>query len=264
MFGNTRVIAALAVALLPGVSVAASAFLDDSFSGPTVDPKSWYIPTYDHSGDGTYVGRTQFRVTQDSALPAVSRDGACVSLQAYTPQGTAFFGTELITKQAFTVDKGLDITVHAKMTTASRKGIVGGIFLYALKPGSNTLHDEIDFELLTNLPDQVQTNIYGNEPLGIGHVQLIPFRHGGIADDHTYEIKWTANRVSWLIDGEEVRATTSNIPVGAMQFYLNIWAPDSAWPQAFDPSIQPAKAKDSDAVLSALCASAVTIRPLSE
>ncbi len=62
------------------------------------------------------------------------------------------------------------------MSAPLRPGIVGGLFLYALAPGSNTLHDEIDFELLSNVPDQVQTNIYGNEPLGIGHVEFIPYR----------------------------------------------------------------------------------------
>ena len=53
----------------------------------------------------------------------------------------------IFTKQIFNLDKGLDITVRAKMNTTA-PGIVGGIFLYALKPGSNTIHDEIDFELL--------------------------------------------------------------------------------------------------------------------
>lgn len=124
------------------------------------------------------------------------------------------------------------------MQTVTR-GIVGGIFLYALKEGSTTLHDEIDFELLTNLPQVVQTNIYSNEPLGEGHPQFVAYDSGSINDFHTYEIKWRPDEVSWFIDGNLVRRETKNIPAGPMSFHLNIWVPDTDWLEAFDPDLQP-------------------------
>ena len=117
-------------------------------------------------------------------------------------------------------------------------GIVGGIFLYALKPGSTTYHDEIDFELLTNRPNGVQTNIYSNEKLGTGNVQFVPYASGSITDYHTYEIKWQPNQVSWFIDGTLVRTDTSHVPTGPMNFHLNIWVPDPGWPEAYRPQFK--------------------------
>src|SRR5262249_9207699 len=127
--------------------------LSDRFEGSDLDAKSWYIPTYRSPDDGTYVGRTQFRVTQDSALPTVADHAVCIPLQSFNPKGGAFYGTEIITKQSFAAEAGLDVVIRARMQTARHPGLVGGIFLYYLEPGSNTLHDEIDFEMLTNQPD---------------------------------------------------------------------------------------------------------------
>ncbi len=243
-------------------SVADSLVFSDHFDGPSLSQEHWYIPTYDHSGDGTYVGRTQFRVTQNSSLPEISGGNVCIPVQTYSPRGLSFYGTEIITRQQFTPREGLDVIVHARMANSNYHGIVGGIFLYALKGGSNTLHDEIDFEFLTNVPDHFQTNIYGDEPLGVGHAQLTPYRSGTITNYHTYEIRWQPTRVSWLVDGELVRVTTSNIPTGPMNFYINAWVPDSAWLQAYSESIQPTNVKGSNVALDSLCVDSVMMRPL--
>jgi beta-glucanase (GH16 family) len=148
------------------------------------------------------------------------------------------------------------------MTNSDHRGIVGGIFFYFLEPGSATLHDEIDFELLTNAPGRIQTNVYADEPLGDGHPQSIPYASGSIADWHTYEIKWVPGRVSWIVDGVAVRTTTSNVPTHPMNFYLNAWVPDHWWPLAYSESIQPAASKESNVVLDSLCVDRVVVRPL--
>ena len=103
----------------------------------------------------------RFRCTQNSSPPAANDSNAIITVETYNPTGFSFYGTDLISNQSFPLGKGIHITVRAKMDTSTR-GIVGGIFLYALKAGSTTLHDEIDFELLTNRTDGVQTNIYSN------------------------------------------------------------------------------------------------------
>jgi beta-glucanase (GH16 family) len=135
------------------------------------------------------------------------------------------------------------------MDTATR-GIVGGIFLYALKPGSTTDHDEIDFEFLTNRPHGVQTNIYSNEKLGDGHVLFVPYASGSITDYHTYEIQWLPDQVSWFIDGKLIRTDTSHVPTGPMNLHLNIWVPGSGWPAAYDPDLKPATSADSNRIFS--------------
>jgi beta-glucanase (GH16 family) len=83
-----------------------------------------------------------------------------------------------------------------------------------------------------------------------------------MTDFHDYEIKWTPRRVSWLIDGKPVRTVASNIPVGPMQLYFNVWAPDQAWPGGYNPAIQPATTPDGNTVVGSLLVDQVTIRTL--
>jgi beta-glucanase (GH16 family) len=240
--------------------VRGATLLDEKFAGAPVDAKQWEIPTFKASGDGTFIGRTQFRVTQDSGLPRTDAQGAMIAIETYNGKEPSFLATEMISRRAFAVGKGLDVKIRAKMNSASHPGIVGGIFLYALKPGSDTIHDEIDFELLTNRPGEVQTNIYAHEALGVGHVVFVPYPTGSMADYHDYEIEWTAKAVSWSIDGKLVRTTTENVPTEPMKFYFNIWAPDAHWPGGFNAAIQPVTSAAANSVLDYLSVESITIR----
>ena len=115
------------------------------------------------------------------------------------------------------------------MNAHTPAGIVCGIFLYAPPAStSDTLHDEIDFELLSNDPYHVWTNIYGNELLGAGHAASYSYASGSATDYHTYQIQWLPDRVSWYVDGTLVRTVTtqSPIPAGPMYVHLNIWVPE--------------------------------------
>jgi beta-glucanase (GH16 family) len=232
----------------PSIALAAT-LLNENFSEDVVDSTKWHIPTWVSSNDGTFVGRTQFRCSQNASLPAADNGNAVIMVETYNPTGnppgSSFYGTDLISNQSFPMGNGIHITVRARMNT-STEGIVGGIFLYALKPGSTTLHDEIDFELLTNRPDAAQTNIYSNEPLGAGHPQFVSYSSGSINDYHTYEIKWQPDQVSWLIDGKAVRTETRNVPTGPMSFHLNIWVPGAEWPEAYSEDLQPTRSPDSN------------------
>ena len=229
--------------------IRAETLLYDDFSGNSVSSSKWHIPTWVSPTDGTVVGLTQFRFTQNSALPAADNGNAIIVVESYNPTAFSFYGTDLRSNQSFALGTGIHITVRAKMNTTT-PGIVGGIFLYALKPGSTTYHDEIDFELLTNLPNGVQTNIYSNEKLGTGNVQFVPYTSGSITDYHTYEIKWQPNHVSWFIDGNLVRTDTRYVPTGPMTFHLNIWVPDPGWPAAYDPNLKPATSASSNQIFS--------------
>ena len=233
----------------PSTIALAETLLYDDFSGNVVSSSKWHIPTWVSPTDGTVVGLTQFRLTQDSSLPAADNGNAIIVVESYNPTVSSFYGTDLRSNQSFALGTGIHITVRAKMNTAT-PGIVGGIFLYALKPGSTTYHDEIDFELLTNRPNGAQTNIYSNEKLGTGNVQFVPYASGSITDYHTYEIKWQPHQVSWLIDGHLVRTDTNYVPAGPMKFHLNIWVPDPGWPAAYDPNLKPATSASSNQIFS--------------
>jgi beta-glucanase (GH16 family) len=233
----------------PSAIVRAETLLYDDFSGIMVSSNKWHIPTWVSPTDGTVVGLTQFRFTQNASLPAANNGNAIIVVETYNPTAFSFYGTDLRSNQSFALETGIHVTVRAKMNTTT-PGIVGGIFLYALKPGSTTYHDEIDFELLTNLPNGAQTNIYCNEKLGTGNVQFAPYPSGSITDYHTYEIKWQPNQVSWFIDGNLVRTYTSCVPTGPMNFHLNIWVPDPGWPAAHDPNLKAATSASSNQIFS--------------
>ncbi len=242
-------VAILFIVISPSAATLAETLLYDDFSGNMVDSGKWHIPTWVSPTDGTVVGYTQFRFTQSSSLPAADNGNAIIAIETYNPTAVSFYGTDLRSNQSFALGTGIHITVRAKMNTTT-PGIVGGIFLYGLKPGSATYHDEIDFELLTNRPHEVQTNIYSNEKLGTGNVQFVPYASGSITDYHTYEIVWLPNQVSWFIDGRLVRTETSSVPTGPMRFHLNIWAPDPGWPAAYDPALKPATSASSNQIFS--------------
>ena len=215
--------------------------LQDDFNGSIVSSGNWHIPTWVSSTDGTYVGRTQFRCTQNASLPVAYNGNAMIDLDTYNPTGASFYGTDLISNQLFTFGQGIIVTVRAKMDTPIPGGIVCGIFLYdAPASSSNTLHDEIDFELLSNDPTRVWTNIYGNEPLGPGHSINYAYASGSATDYHTYQIQWLPGQVSWYIDGNLVRTVTnqSPIPVGSMYFHLNAWVPDIDFAAAYNSGLQ--------------------------
>ena len=237
----------LAISLCP--LACAETLLYDDFDGDVVSSFRWHIPSWVSPTDGTVVGLTQFRFTQESSLPAANNGNAVIVLDTHNPTALSFLGTDLRSNQTFELGTGIHIAVRAKVNTIT-PGIVGGIFLYGLKPGSTTYHDEIDFELLTNRPLEAQTNIYSNEKLGTGNVVFVPFSSGSIADYHIYEIMWQPDRVSWLIDGKLVRTETSRVPTGPMGFHLNIWVPDPGWANAYDPGLKPAASASSNQAFS--------------
>lgn len=210
-------------------------FFDD-FDSSAVSKLRWHIPTWVSPTDGTYVGRTQFRCTPLAGLPGIINGLAVVNLDTYNPTGQSFYGTDLITNRDFTIGNGLIFTIRAKFKSPIPGGIVGGIFLYDLT-GTGTNHDEIDFELVSNRPNEIQTNFYSNEPLGAGHPMFSSIT-GSITDFHTFVVKWSRDQIIWMIDGINIRTINANIPDRPMHFHLNIWAPDEGWAEGYNSNLQ--------------------------
>jgi beta-glucanase (GH16 family) len=146
----------------------------------------------------------------------------------------------LISNKYFAVGQGITLTVRAKLNEPLPAGIVGGIFFYLPHAKANkSNHDEIDFELLSNDPNHVWTNIYANEPLGTGNPISYSYPSGSATDFHTYQMQWTPDKVSWYVDGNLIRTDTiqSTIPMGPMYVHLNIWVPESDFTTAYNPDL---------------------------
>jgi hypothetical protein len=223
------------------LSAVAKVLLHDDFSGRGVNLHNWHIPFWTPDGS-TFLGRTQLAVSQNASPPRVSRGAVHLTLDTFNPTGFSFYGTQLISNKKFKAGQGLDLKVRARLNAPIAGGVVGGLFMYMLKPGGGN-HDEVDTELLSNQLAQgnhVETNIYANEPLGAGSPLLAPLPHGGrLTGYHTYEMKIYPAKVLWLVDGVRVRTESRKLPTGPFQVYLNIWAPDSGWAEAYSADIHP-------------------------
>jgi beta-glucanase (GH16 family) len=205
----------------------------DDFSS-TLNPADWDFNQW--ANGGSFYGRTQ----QRQALPTVSDGQLRLEFDTYNPtngSNPSFFGSEAITKETFsTATGGVSFEIKAHFENTVVAGIVGGIFSYNTNSGG--LHDEIDFEAVSNHPNQIQTNIYANEPLGTGHPEFDPIANA-LTFEHTYRIEWFDNAIRWFVDGQLVRVQTNNIPQHPMALHLNIWAPDAKWAEAFSGSLNP-------------------------
>jgi beta-glucanase (GH16 family) len=219
--------------------------LDDNFNGLSVNTQTWSIPSETTDGS-TFVGRTQFAVSQNASPPRVSGGKVRLTLDSYNPTGLSFYGTELISNKTFKIKPGagLVLRVRAKLNAPIPGGVVGGLFLYMVKP-DGVDHDEVDTELESNQFDagtnQVETNVYADQPQGAGSPLLTGLPLGGnLIGYHTYEMRWyPGDGVSWYVDGKLVRTESDTVPLGPMKVYLNLWAPDTSWPEAYNADIQP-------------------------
>jgi beta-glucanase (GH16 family) len=210
-------------------------FSDDFSTNGPIDSSKWnYNVWTPPSGGGSFYGNTQ----QRQVLPTASNGAMRLELDTYNesdPNHSTFLGSEGITKQLFDLSSG-PIAFEARVRYAQdQRGIIGGFFTFAGPPDT---HDEIDFEAMSNSFNQIQTNIYHNEPLGEGHPLSYPIT-GSLSDYHTYRIEWLPNMVRWLVDGQEVRTETVLVPDKAMAMHFNIWGPPSSWPTG-DASLKPA------------------------
>jgi beta-glucanase (GH16 family) len=210
-------------------------FSDDFSTNGPIDSAKWHYNVWTPpDGGGSHYGNTQ----QRQSLPVASNGVMRLQLDSFNPTDpnhTSFVGSEAITNRLFDLGNG-PIAFEARVRyEQDQRGIIGGFFTFAGPPQN---HDEIDFEAMSNRFNEMQTNIYHNEPLGEGHPISYPIS-GSLADFHTYRIEWLPNMVRWLIDGQVVRTETNLVPDKAMALHFNIWAPPASWPTG-DSSLRPA------------------------
>lgn len=230
----------------------AAVLLRNNFNKSIASSCYWHFPACKSPSD--FIGRTEFKCTRDSPLPVAENGNAIITLQSYDPAHLYFYGTDLISNKSFTLGHGVKVTVRAKMNTTT-PGIVGGIFLYTARPGHTKVRDEIDFELLTDRPDEVHTNVYKRGGPANGDPQFVSYASGSITGYHRYEIEWLPNRVSWFVDGHLVRTEKKYVPRGPMNFHLNLWAPSLKWALASSPKLRPVSSTGSNKVFSMSIAS---------
>ena len=112
------------------------------------------------------------------------------------------------------------------MKPAPGAGIVSSIVLQ-----SDDL-DEVDFEWIGSYPDQVQTNYYGRGNTAAYDRGMNISTPAYQSSYHTYSIDWTADLLTWSIDGKVVRSLTpqtadqtpfNQYPQSPMQLKIGNW-----------------------------------------
>ena len=235
-------------------------FLDTfSVMGNHLDFNRWTTEI----GPTSYLGRTQLAdwVTPGSVGTfVVGASGAQLSLSTFNPTGFSLYGTHGKTLASFqpTANTTLSYTARLQLTSL-QPGLVYGAYLYGCPGPCETQHDEIDIELVTNLlqpgasPLQVQVNTYANEPLGAGNGALINLPAGfDPLAAHDWTIRWSLNRVDYLVDGTLLTSTNTHVPQGPLQANVIAWGPAVDWSAAYSDSLKPVSRADQNQTFTAL------------
>jgi Ca2+-binding RTX toxin-like protein len=239
-----------------------SMLFSDDFNtpGPDVNRAIWTTPT----GDAAFFGRTAIRnpgsTINGSGRIAVFDGVAHLLLSTHNPTawkaGDSFWGSEIDSIESFGFGNGavgLEFAARVRSPEPKPPGLVTSLFGYQLLPGTPLLHDEIDWEFLSNHyqpaidPPRALTNRYAAEPTGPGHHVELAFPSGfDFTDFHVYAIRYyqafggsDEGRIEWLVDGVLMHVEESNVPTGDLSVNLNIWAPAADFPLAYSPALQP-------------------------
>ena len=241
----------------------AQVLLRDDFNDTgIVNPFVWRLP---FEGEGTFVGRTQFRGNPATDLPLQGisvADGAStaqvaeIHLDTFSPidPGNQFLGTDLLSRRNFARGGGLAFESRLRLdptNAADLGGVLGGFFLFDVtreNDAGDLVRDEIDFELLGNqaVPggnQDILTNVFSEDPFtgpdAAGDGAFVDVAGLDLTEFQTYRVEWTPDSVEWFVNGTSIRTVTTDIPDDPQELHFNIWAPDTDFAAAFNAALQP-------------------------
>ena len=237
--------------------------IDEQFDGNSVDTSVFqYADAFE---PGTF-GRTLLRSPNLPGQAGFPFDpppvqGGTLSLRAETfspfqtpingpSPGVFFLCDEIRTIQTFapTTTAGYSFETRARFVDDAinplSPGIVGGAFLFGLDPDfspTNFVRDEVDFELLSNSPQNViTTNIFNDDPFdtaGRFDVQGIPGLD--LTEFNDFRIETTLETTRFFVNNELIREETADLAVDPQEFRLNINTPAAPFSSAFSAALQP-------------------------
>ena len=232
----------LAVGLLTAGDSHAQVIINEQFDGNSVDTSTF---TFDN-------GSTIFgRVRLNSNAPPVQNGTLRLRLQSFNPidTGSLFFADEIRTIQTFAPSDsfGFSFETRARFvddaTNPLNPGIIGGIFLFGLDanfPNPNE-RDEIDFELLSNFPqDSISTNIFNDDGFNSSGDFVITSVPGlDLTEFNDYRIEIQIDRTRFFVNDQLIREETTDLALEPQDFRLNINAQGPEFAAAFSDMIQP-------------------------
>jgi len=239
------VLLALPVCLLLTGNVNSATLFFDDFNGSALDETAWRLPV----GAGTYFGRTQIKPPEyqgQDLRPVVANGSVTLQLDTHNasdPNASSFWGQEIQTRETFEPGSaGVMIETRMRFLGTPAPGLVGGFFTWGYDPVTG-IRDEIDVELLTNLPSLLFTNLYNDDSFADqGDAGFATQPGFNITNWNTYAIHWLPDRVQWSINGIQVREELQTVDGHPSEVRLNIWAPDPGFNVAHNADLQPTDA----------------------
>ena len=250
--GLAALLGTLSGAAAPAASAQTTLF-DDEFDASTLDSSKWGV-----ADDGWVLQRS--RLGQQPLLQKSSGVSfARLRLNTYAPikwdpapnDGLSqyFYGTEIYTKQLFSLGAGVEFETRMRATSLP-SGAIMAFFTYgdAGYFPTTARRDEIDNEILGNLPtSQIWSHVwsgwnpnYGYDD-GIHDLTTIPNVAGYNRKNwNVYKIRWLNDRVEIYINNVLVKTESRILPQMPQSVHFNIWAADTYWQTAYNANLKTA------------------------
>jgi endo-1,3-1,4-beta-glycanase ExoK len=135
---------------------------------------------------------------------------------------------------------------EASIQFAGGNGVISSFFLWKDKSEQQDVYwNEIDIEKFGDDCSQFLSNLLYGLPQS-NHVVIVDTEADLCAGFHTYTIEWTPDRITWFVDGVQMRESTpedaavymENAEDG-MQFRFNIWVGNAEFGGVLDTAILP-------------------------
>lgn len=265
--GSTSTLFTLAL-LLAAPLTNAQVIINEQFDGNSVDTS---IFTFAGSAEPGTFGRTLLRspnLIGQSNLPfdppPVENGTLRLRLETFSPfatspdsflnggssTGVLFLSDEIRTIQTFapTTEAAFSFETRARFVDDAANpllpGVVGGAFLFGLDPNfgdDNFVRDEIDFELLSNMPqDFITTNIFNDDQFDIAGRFEIAFLDGlDLTEFNDFRIETTLETTRFFVNDQLLREESTDLALDPQDFRLNINAPAAGFASAFSSLLQP-------------------------
>ena len=197
----------------------ASSAISDTFSTGTLGTSKWVIDTgsspASSNNTGTFSasnvdlsqGMLGLKLVQTTGTPAISTGAEVRSVGTY---GYGSFEWVARTSSTATTPNGAG---------TAQSGSVTGLFNFI-----NTSQTEIDFEVEGQSPNTVEMTNWINGVNSTGNSTLT----GTDTGFHDYKYVWSPGSISFYLDGNLVRTSTTNVPTAPAYIMFNHWGTNSA------------------------------------
>lgn len=147
-----------------------------------------------------------------------SAEGTDLSVRRHISRSGPYTGGEMKTRKTYGYGR-----YEVVMRPAKGSGLVSSFFTYT-GAHDGTPHDEIDIEFLGLDTTRVHFNYYRNGRRGAAATFDLPF--DAADEDHLYAFEWTADGITWFVDGEPYYKTVEGdafVPKTPGSIVFNAW-----------------------------------------